>query len=61
MDDAFDYIKANGGIDTEKMYPYFGKDLGYCYYRASAVNATVTGLCTLSSIYPCKLLFTNYM
>ncbi|XP_046841762.1 procathepsin L-like [Xenia sp. Carnegie-2017] len=43
MDNAFDYIKANGGIDTEATYPYYSRDLGYCYFRASGVGATVTG------------------
>lgn len=28
VDDAFGYIEANGGIDTEKSYPYEGKVRG---------------------------------
>jgi cathepsin L len=43
MDDAFDYIKANGGIDTEASYPYTAKD-GHCKYQQSNVGATCTGI-----------------
>ncbi|EEC12029.1 cathepsin-like protease, putative, partial [Ixodes scapularis] len=42
MDDAFRYIKANGGIDTEKSYPYTGED-GQCVFDKSNVGATDTG------------------
>ena len=42
MDDAFNYIKANGGIDTEASYPYKARD-GKCKYRQSKVGATCTG------------------
>ncbi|XP_028392184.1 digestive cysteine proteinase 2-like, partial [Dendronephthya gigantea] len=42
MDDAFNYIKANGGIDTEASYPYKAKD-GRCKYRASESGATCSG------------------
>lgn len=32
MDSAFDFIKKNGGITTEKNYPYTAKD-GRCNYK----------------------------
>jgi len=33
QDNAFTYIATNGGIDSEVGYPYYGRELGYCYYR----------------------------
>uniref|UniRef100_A0A8C5HS83 Cathepsin L1-like n=1 Tax=Gouania willdenowi TaxID=441366 RepID=A0A8C5HS83_GOUWI len=42
MDQAFDYIKANGGIDTEDSYPYEAED-GKCRYNPANIGATCTG------------------
>ncbi|ROT73985.1 cathepsin l [Penaeus vannamei] len=42
MDQAFRYIKANKGIDTEDSYPYEAQD-GKCRFDASNVGATDTG------------------
>jgi len=41
MDSAFQYIKANKGVDTEVSYPYEAKD-GNCRFKSENVGATDT-------------------
>jgi cathepsin L len=48
MDSAFQYIKANGGIDTEKSYPYEARD-GKCRFNKANVGATDTVTMTSAS------------
>nr|QOV03074.1 cathepsin L3 [Dysdercus peruvianus] len=40
MTAAFDYIKKNGGIDTEKSYPYLEKDSS-CKFSKANIGATI--------------------
>lgn len=42
MDQAFNYIKKNHGVDTEDSYPYMAQD-GECHFRRDSVGATCTG------------------
>lgn len=42
MDQAFKYVKENGGIDTETSYPYEGVE-ERCHYKQSSSGATDTG------------------
>jgi cathepsin L len=42
MDQAFQYIKENPGIDTEKSYPYEAVD-GTCRFKKENVGAEDTG------------------
>lgn len=42
MTEAFNYVKINKGIDTEKSYPYEAHD-GKCRYRAENSGANATG------------------
>jgi cathepsin L len=41
MDKAFQYIKDNGGIDTEDSYPYEAND-GDCRFNPNSIGATDT-------------------
>ncbi|XP_050411403.1 procathepsin L [Patella vulgata] len=42
MDQAFQYIKQNRGIDTEASYPYTAKD-GTCHFSRANVGSTDVG------------------
>lgn len=48
MDQAFQYIKDNGGIDTEKTYPYEGID-DTCHFSKKNVGATDKGFVDIPS------------
>ena len=49
MDYAFDYIKANDGIDTEQAYPYEGRKRA-CRYNQEAKGASDRGFVDLRPI-----------
>lgn len=42
MDNAFRYIKANGGVDTEESYPYNAHE-NTCHFKRSDVGETDKG------------------
>lgn len=43
MSNAFQYVKENGGIDTERSYPYKGTNNNACMYDAKNSGATDRG------------------
>lgn len=49
MNTAFQYIKDNGGIDTEKSYPYLGTDTQKCKFSKSSIGATCTGFTSIAT------------
>jgi cathepsin L len=48
MDQAFDYIKENNGIDTETSYPYEAVD-NQCRFKTENVGATDSGYTDIKS------------
>lgn len=48
MDNAFTYIKENGGIESEEAYPYKGKE-GKCKFNPKNVVANCTGFIDIKS------------
>lgn len=49
MDLAFEFIKSEGGIDTEQSYPYTATD-DKCAFKPADVGATVTGYVDVPSM-----------
>lgn len=40
MDQAFDYVRQNGGVDTEASYPYKARE-GQCSFDKNNIGATL--------------------
>jgi len=49
MDQAFDYVIKNGGIDTEASYPYTAQDSSTCNFNKANVGATISSYVDIPS------------
>jgi len=49
MDQAFDYVIKNKGIDTEQSYPYTTSGPNACKFSASNIGATISSYTDISS------------
>ena len=46
---AFEYIRYNGGIDTEESYPYYAKD-DQCEFHPNTVGAKVWDVVNITEV-----------
>jgi cathepsin L len=48
MDNAFSYIKDNGGLDTEESYPYHARQ-EKCHFNKKTIGSTCSGFIDVTS------------
>ncbi|XP_028675291.1 procathepsin L-like [Erpetoichthys calabaricus] len=48
MNQSFQYIEENGGVDTEESYPYEARD-GACRFNPNTIGATCSGYVAIPS------------